>query len=113
MMSFDLSSVRLRFAISGPRAAAFFAEDSAAQEQPGAEDKTEVVPEPAVVNFIETNALAEDGDDEGDRSDKAVPQAFPESGDLPLAVRSLLKVIRARSATGEDENDEKQNSCDS
>jgi hypothetical protein len=113
MMSFDLSSVRLRFAMSEPRGALSLAEDSAAQEQPGAEDKPEVVPEPAVVNFIEAHTLAEDGDDEGDRSDKTVPQAFPESSDLPLAVRSLLKVIRARSAAGEDKNDEKQNSCHS
>lgn len=40
------------------------AQDSAAEEKAGAEDEAEVIPEAAVMNLIETDTLAEDGNDE-------------------------------------------------
>ena len=64
-----------------------FSQDAAAQEQTGAQDETEIVPAAVVMDFVEANMVGEDGDDEGDRCDHAVPDAFPEPGGFAVAVR--------------------------
>jgi len=63
------------------------------EKNSGSDDKAEIVPEAAIMNFIDTNISGEDGDDESEGRDKSVPQSFPEASNFPLLVRSFFEFI--------------------
>lgn len=51
-----------------------------AQEDQKAKYETGDVPTASVVHFVYTDIMVEQGDDQRDRRDQAVPQAQPETG---------------------------------
>ncbi len=68
-MPFEIIFATLVFSLSSSS----LAQDSAAEEKPGTEDKAEIVPKAAVVDLIESDILAEDGDNECNRRNKTMP----------------------------------------
>ena len=68
-MPFEIIFATLVFSFSSSS----LAQDSTAEEKPGAEDKAEIVPKAAVVDLIESDILGEDGDSECNRRNKTMP----------------------------------------
>lgn len=73
----------------------FPAQNAAAQEQPGAQHETEIVPAAAVVHVIDADPIVENGNDESDRRDQSVPHSLPEAGDFPFGVGCFFELIRS------------------
>jgi hypothetical protein len=71
-----------------------YTEKAAVKEKAGTDDKPKVIPESAVMHFIEADAFGEDRDDKGDGRNDPVPQAFPESGNLSFLVGLFLEIVR-------------------
>jgi hypothetical protein len=70
-MPFEIIFATLVFSLSSSSSS--LAQDSAAEEKPGPEDKAEIVPKADVMDLIETDILAEDGNDECNWRNKTMP----------------------------------------
>ena len=87
-----------------------YTEKAAVEENSGTNDKAKIVPESAVVDFIETHIPGKDRDDEGDGRNDPMPQAFPESGHLAFWVGLFFELVRP-GHTAAKNKDKNQHKC--
>jgi hypothetical protein len=61
-------------------------------------EEAEVVPSAVVVHLIDVHVVGKQRDDECNRGDETLPQAEPESCDLPASIRNVYRRIGTRTA---------------
>lgn len=76
----------------------------AAESTACSQQKSEVVPSAAVVHFVEVNVVRKQRGDEGDRTDEAVPQAEPESGDATVGSSGVSDRIGSSRTTSQHDD---------
>jgi hypothetical protein len=76
---------------------------SSAEEAHQAKEVSEVVPAAVVVDFVDVEVWYKQGGYEHERCDKALPQSEPESGNGVSVSGRALQIVRAGSASSEDE----------
>jgi hypothetical protein len=74
------------------------AENPPLEEKAGAQHETEIIPGTAVVDLVDIDVPAEQGNDESDGRDESMPQPEPETRYLSLRTRGLLDTVGTGSA---------------
>lgn len=70
------------------------------EDDGGPQQEAKVVPAAVVMDFVDVHRLGEEGNQEGEGGDEAMPQPLPKSGNLPLIVRDVGEFIGIGGASG-------------